>query len=90
MRNSTKLQTKLRAELKVWVRVRFKFKQQKKGKKELKHANMHTKKVRFSVIYSNIEEATRMLNPLEINQDFNTKTIFFPRAYSFSLWLSEM
>ena len=31
--NSTKLQTKLRAELRVWVRVRFKFKQQKKGKK---------------------------------------------------------
>ena len=51
---------------------------------------MHTKKVRFSVIHSNIEEATRMQNPLEINQDFNTKTIFFPRAYSFSLWLSEM
>ena len=38
---------------------------------------MHTKKVRFSVIYSNIEEATRML---EINQDFNTKTIFFPKG----------
>ena len=40
---------------------------------------MHTKKVRFSVIYSNIEEATRMLNPLEINKDFNTKT-FFPKG----------
>ena len=37
---------------------------------------MHTKKVRFSVIYSNIEEATRMLNPLEINKDFSTKTFF--------------
>ena len=41
---------------------------------------MHTKKVRFSVIYSNIEEATRILNPLEINKDFSTKTFFLSLA----------
>ena len=41
---------------------------------------MHTKKVRFSVIYSNIVEAMRMLNPLEINKDFSTKTFFFPKG----------
>ena len=36
-----KLQTKLRAELKVWVRVRFKFKQQKKGKKVQRYLFQH-------------------------------------------------
>lgn len=32
---------------------------------------------RLSVAHSNIEEALRMLNPLESNQDYNFKAFFF-------------
>ena len=32
---------------------------------------------RLSVTHSNIEEALRMLNPLESNQDYNFKAFFF-------------
>ena len=32
---------------------------------------------RLSVTHSNIEEALRMLNPLESNQDYNLKAFFF-------------
>ena len=47
---------------------------------------------RLSVTHSNIEEALRMLNPLESNQDYNFKAFFFflKRAYLYCLWLSEM
>ena len=50
---------------------------------------------RLSVTHSNIEEALRMLNPLESNQDNNFKALFYfifflKRAYLYCLWLSEM
>ena len=47
---------------------------------------------RLSVTHSNIEEALRMLNPLESNQDDNFKAFvfFLKRAYLYCLWLSEM
>ena len=32
---------------------------------------------RLSVTHSNIEEALRMLNPLDSNQDYNFKAFFF-------------
>ena len=35
---------------------------------------------RLSVTHSNIEEALRMLNPLESNQDYNFKAFFFSKG----------